>query len=107
MNALSVANALAWANEGTKEFYFAVREQRREEADERMRQAQAEREHENRVVRSVEICAQGCRQQAHLCQADCGRHQVCRNDCAGANNACVGACGSRGKRELGIDPAYD
>jgi hypothetical protein len=106
MNALDDASAMSWADQPTRDFHAAERARRQRESAGRIEAAQAQRDRENQVMHEMEICTSSCREQTGLCQADCGRDRVCRNDCVTANNACVDRCGAAAKRELGVESGY-
>jgi len=103
MNALSEKGAMAWANQPTREFYDLERKRRANESNRRQQAYQDQRDEENRVMHEMEACTSSCREQTGLCQADCGRDRVCRNDCVTANNACVNGCAARAKRKLNLE----
>lgn len=106
MNALDDRRAMAWANQPTREFYQAERERRRRAWANKVEADEQQRAEETRVMNEMEMCTSSCREQTALCQADCGRRRVCRNDCVTANNACVDRCAARAKRELGLRSGY-
>src|SRR5262249_19011733 len=95
---------LKWATPDVRAFYHRELTRRQAIADEAER-AQAERradeERQRFAVRDMQTCAADCKQRGYECLTYCRSDAQCREDCRGANRACVDGCESRAYQTLG------
>jgi hypothetical protein len=101
MNAVSEETAMAWATPEVRAFYEQEQARRQADMDALAGAAAAQRLKEQQAVRNMEICSSRCKERAFMCANQCGADSDCRQNCVGANRACVDACESRAYRSLG------
>ncbi len=101
MNAVSEEAAMAWATPEVRAFYQQEKARRDADMDALAQGAAVRRQQEQHAIRDMEICSSHCKERAYMCANQCGGDGDCRQNCLGANTACVDACESRANRSLG------